>query len=195
MAMACGLLLTGGRSRRLGTDKASLVLDGETLARRMAARLAAVCDPVLEVGRGVTGLPSVSEQPAGSGPLAALAAGGDALRDRGVVTPALLVAVDLPRVGIPLLELLRDWPGAPTAVPEAGGRRQPVCARYGPEALLAATSLVIGGVRSLHALLDVIDYDVVPETGWRSIAPADTFDDVDTPRDAERLGIELPGLP
>ncbi len=54
---------------------------------------------------------------------------------------------------------------------------------------------MIGGVRSLHALLDVIDYDVVPETGWRSIAPADTFDDVDTPDDAERLGIELPGLP
>ena len=195
MAMACGLLLTGGRSRRLGTDKASLVLDGETLARRMAARLGAVCDPVLEVGRGVTGLPSVSEQPAGSGPLAALAAGGDALRERGAVTPALLVAVDLPRVGIPMLELLRDWPGAPTAVPEAGGRLQPVCARYGPDALLAAASLVIGGVRSLHALLDVIDYDVVPEAGWRSVAPADTFDDVDTPRDAERLGIELPGLP
>ena len=195
MAMVCGLLLTGGRSRRLGADKAGLVLDGETLARRMAARLAAVCDPVLEVGRGVSGLPSVSEQPAGSGPLAALAAGGDALRDRGAVAPALLVAVDLPRVGIPVLELLRDWPGAPTAVPEAGGRLQSVCARFGPDALVAAGSLVIGGVRSLHALLDVIDYDVVPETTWRSIAPADTFDDVDTPGDAERLGIELPGLP
>jgi molybdopterin-guanine dinucleotide biosynthesis protein A len=195
MATACGLLLTGGRSRRLGTDKASLVLDGETLGRRMAARLAAVCDPALELGRGITGLPSVSEQPAGSGPLAALAAGGDALRERGVVAPALLVAVDLPGVDIPVLELLRDWPGAPTAVPEAGGRLQPVCARYGPEALLAAASLVIGGVRSLHALLDVVEYDVVPEAAWRPIAPADTFDDVDTPRDAERLGIELPGLP
>ena len=52
MVMVCGLLLTGGRSRRLGADKAGLVLDGETLAHRMAARLAAVCDPVLEVGRG-----------------------------------------------------------------------------------------------------------------------------------------------
>ena len=37
MAMVCGLLLTGGRSRRLGTDKAGLLLDGETLAHRMAA--------------------------------------------------------------------------------------------------------------------------------------------------------------
>jgi molybdopterin-guanine dinucleotide biosynthesis protein A len=192
--MVSGLLLTGGRSRRLGADKASLVLDGQTLARRMAARLEAVCDPVYEVGPGRTGLLSVAEQPPGSGPLAALAAGGDALRARGVVGAALLVAVDLPRVGISLLELLRDWPGAPTAVPEAGGRLQLVCARYGPESMVAAESLVIGGVRALHALLDVTEYDVVPEVAWRAVADADTFDDVDTPEDAARLGIDLPGL-
>jgi molybdopterin-guanine dinucleotide biosynthesis protein A len=192
--MVSGLLLTGGRSWRLGADKASLVLDGETLARRMAARLGAVCDPVYEVGPGRTDLPSVTERPAGSGPLAALAAGGSALRAVGMAGAALLVAVDLPRVGIPLLDLLRDWPGSPTAVPESGGLLQPVCARYGPDAMVAAESLVIGGVRSLHALLDVIEYDVVPEVVWRALAPADSFDDVDTPEDAARLGIDVPGL-
>jgi molybdopterin-guanine dinucleotide biosynthesis protein A len=107
----------------------------------------------------------------------------------------LLVAVDLPRIGIPVLELLRDWPGAPTAVPEAGGRLQPVCARYGPDELVAAASLVVGGVRSLHALLDVIEYEIVPEAAWRGVAPPDAFVDVDTPEDAARLGIELTGLP
>ena len=193
--MVSGLLLTGGRSRRLGVDKARLMLDGETLARRMAARLSAVCDPVYEVGPGLTGLPALTERPAGSGPLAALAAGGDALRERGETGAALLVAVDLPLVGIPLLELLRDWPGKPTAVPEAGGRLQPVCARYGPDELVAATSLVIGGVRSLHALLDVVEYEIVPETAWSAVASADAFVDVDTPEDAARLGIDLTGLP
>ena len=68
-----------------------------------------------------------------------------------------------------------------------------MCARYGPEALLAATSLVIGGVRSLHELLDVVDTTWSPEpSGDRR--PADTFLDVDTPDDAERLGIEPPGV-
>ena len=33
------VLLTGGTSRRLGTDKATLVLDGETLAARAARAL------------------------------------------------------------------------------------------------------------------------------------------------------------
>lgn len=194
MPRVSGLLLTGGRSRRLGADKARLVLDGETLADRAATRLAAVCETVVEVGPGVTGRPQVSEQPPGAGPLAALAAGGGALRQLGWDGNALLLAVDLPNVGVPLLELLRDWPGASTVVPEASGRLQPVCARYGPEALLAASSLVTGGVRALNALLDVGDYDVVPERTWRETAPPDAFADVDTPEDAARLGIDLTGL-
>ena len=177
----------------MGTDKAKLRLDGDTLAGRAAGRLGAVCSVVVEVGPGLTGRPHVVEEPAGSGPLAALSAGGAALDDLGWDGSALLLAVDLPNVGLPLLELLRDWPGASTAVPEAG-RLQPVCARYGPEALLAASSLLAGGVRALHALFDVVDYDVVPERVWRAVAPADAFADVDTPNDAARMGIDLPGL-
>jgi molybdopterin-guanine dinucleotide biosynthesis protein A len=188
---AAGLLLTGGRSRRLGADKARLVLDGETLAARAVARLAAVCDPVLEVGPGVSGRPHVVEDTPGAGPLAALAAGAAALAERGIDGSVVVLGVDLPKVEVGLLRLLRDWPGAPTAIPESGGRLQPVCARYGPEELTAAASLVAAGVRSLHALLDVVDHDVLREDVWRAVAPADAFDDVDTPGDAQRLGIDL----
>ncbi|HXY95215.1 MAG TPA: NTP transferase domain-containing protein [Acidimicrobiia bacterium] len=189
-----GVLLTGGGSRRLGTDKARLVLDGATLAERAAGRLAAVCDPVVEVGPGITRCPRVSEEPVGSGPLAALAAGGDALRRMGRVGPVLLLAVDLPNVTVGLLELLRDWPGERSVVPDAAGRLQPVCARYSADALSAAVRLVSGGVRALHALLDACGYDVVPQAAWHAIAPADVFADVDTPDDAARLGIDLPRL-
>jgi molybdenum cofactor guanylyltransferase len=194
MKPTAGILLTGGRSRRLGIDKASLVVGGETLAVRAGRRLAAVCSPVVEAGDGLSGLPSVREQPPGSGPLAALAAAGRALRERGHHGPALLLAVDLPAVDEALLGWLRDRPGEPTAVPRVDGRLQMVCARYAGEALVAADSLVIGGVRSLHELLDVVEFDVVDQPEWRAIAAADTFADVDTAEDAERLGIELPGL-
>jgi molybdenum cofactor guanylyltransferase len=192
---AAGLLLTGGASRRLGVDKATLVLDGETLARRAAGRLASVCEPVLEVGAGVTPLPNVREEPAGSGPLAALVAGAEALASLGHAGAVVLLAVDLPNVDVPLLELVRDWDGAPTAVPEADGRLQPVCARYGPDALRAAAALVRDAARALHALLDVVEHDVVPMHVWRTVAPPDAFVDVDTRDDADHVGIDRSRLP
>jgi len=194
MTATAGILLTGGRSRRLGVDKAMLVLDGETLAQRAARRLGAACAPVVEAGDGVSGLPSVRERPPGAGPLAALAGAGAWLRERGHLGAAVLLAVDLPGVDEPFLHWLRDRPGEPTVVLRVDGRLQPVCARYGSEALLAAGSLVAGGVRALHELFDVVDHDVVEADEWRIVASPDTFLDVDTPADAQRLGIDLPGL-
>jgi molybdopterin-guanine dinucleotide biosynthesis protein A len=194
MTATAGILLTGGRSRRLGVDKATLHLDGETLAERGARELAAICAPVVEVGEGVSGLPATREHPTGSGPLAALAAGGAWLRDRGHAGPALLLAVDLPRVDEAVLHWLRDRPGEPTTVLRVEGHLQPVCARYGPDALLAAESLVTAGVRALHALFDVVDHDVVEAAEWQATTAPDTFDDLDTPEDAQRLGITIPGL-
>ena len=177
----------------MGTDKASLVLDGESLAVRSARRLVQVCDPVLELGDGLSGLPSLREEPPGSGPLAALAAAGRELRARGHHGAALVLAVDLPRVDVALLRLLCDWPGAPTVVPTANGRPQQVCARYGPDAMLAAESLVTAGIRSLHELLDVVEHDLIDEQVWASVGGADAFTDVDTRADAEGFGIDLPG--
>jgi molybdopterin-guanine dinucleotide biosynthesis protein A len=194
MTATAGIVLTGGRSRRLGVDKATLVLDGETLAGRAARRLAVMCAPVVEAGDGVSGLPAVRESPRGSGPLAALAAAGEWLRARGHHGPAILLAVDLPRVDEPFLRWLHDRRGAPTTVLRVDGQLQPVCARYGPDALLAAASLVAGGIRALHHLFDVVEHDVVGPDEWRPVASDDTFLDVDTPADAERLGIELPRL-
>ncbi len=194
-----GILLTGGRSRRLGTDKARLVADpatGETLAARSALRLRAVCNgPLLEVGDGVSGLPSVRERPPGAGPLAALAAAGVELRARGHHGPALLLAVDMPDVDEALLRFLAEWPGEPTVVPLAGGRLQPVCARYGADAMLAAGSLVVAGLRPFRHLLDVVEHDVVDEAVWGPVATGDPFADVDTPEDAARHGIALPEPP
>jgi len=187
-----GILLTGGHSRRMGVDKATLVLDGETLAQRAARRLGAVTDPVLEVGDGRSRLPFLRESPPGSGPLAALAAAGVALRARGHDGPALLLAVDLPAVDEPWLRWLRDRPGEPTAVPRVDGHLQPVCARFGADALVAAGSLVAGGLRALRDLFDVVEHDVIDEGEWRAVVGDETFVDLDTPVDAAQFGLTLP---
>jgi len=180
-----GVLLTGGASRRMGVDKTRLVVNGETLAARSARVLAAVCDPVVEVGPGVSGLPAVQEDPAGAGPLVALLAGVGAL---GAPRSVVLLACDLPHVSTELLRLLVEWPGSGTVIPVVEGRFQYACARYGPAAFDEARAALRSGDTSLRAIAGA-DCEYVSEAGWQSVASPLTFADVDTPEDLRRLGL------
>lgn len=187
--MLGGIVLTGGGSRRLGTDKASLVLDGETLAARAARLLTVHCDLAVEVGPGHTGLDAVRESPPGSGPLAALAAGAGALLRAGALAGVVVLACDLP-FAEPALAAVVGAPSAALVVPvDAGGRRQYVCARYGPGVVLRAIELVGSGSRALYELVATVPAaDVLELTGF---AP-EVLADVDTEADARRLGIPVP---
>jgi molybdopterin-guanine dinucleotide biosynthesis protein A len=183
-----GVLLTGGESRRMGVDKARIVVNGETLAARAARVLRSVCDPVIEVGSGVSGLPAVREEPAGGGPLVALLAGVGALGEPRAV---LLLACDLPFVESPLLRLLADWPGSGTVIPMVDGRAQYACARYGEPVFAAARDALIRGERSLRAVAEA-GAEFATEADWSDVASALAFADADTPQDLHRLGLSLP---
>jgi molybdopterin-guanine dinucleotide biosynthesis protein A len=187
--MAAGLLLTGGSSRRMGRDKAGLMFRGERLADRTARTLAAVCDPVLEVGPGRSNLDAVDDE-ARSGPLAALVTGAAALRALGYRGEVVLLGVDLPFVSEPLLRLVADHPATDTVVPIAGGMRQSCSARYSPGALDTGAELVERGERALHALLAVVPVVEIGENEWRAVAPADALVDLDTPEDLVRYDVD-----
>lgn len=186
-----GLLLTGGASRRMGSDKALLELGGHRLVDRAAAVLGAVAAPVIEVGPGwASGLASVREDPPGSGPLTALWAGVEALRSEP--SAVLVLAVDMPSVSAALLRMLADRPGSPTVVPRSGGHPQPLCARYGADALAIIPGLLSAGQRSLRSLLTAVErqpggIDWVEQDEWKPVAGADAFCDLDTPDEVRRL--------
>ena len=186
-----GIVLTGGTSRRLGFDKATVRVGSETVATRAARVLGAVCTPLIEVGPGHTGLPWVREDPPGSGPLAALVAGARALKCERV----LLLACDLVRVEPPVLRVVAGWDGAASAVPVVDGRRQLVCARYGADALAIAADVLATGERSLRALVARLDIDEIDASHWGAVADADAFADLDTPADLARLELSRPDFP
>lgn len=188
--MIVGILLTGGTSRRLGTDKALVRVEGETLARRSAAVLRSVCgDLCVEVGPGHSALPAVREDPPGTGPLAAIVAGLDALAVTAADTVVVL-ACDLPRVEPALLELLLGI-GGDGAVPEWAGRAQTLCAVYGPRVVAEMRLRHAAGERSLR-WVPASGVTLVSEARWQAVVAAFALHDLDTPDDAADLGITLP---
>jgi molybdopterin-guanine dinucleotide biosynthesis protein A len=176
----------------MGRDKAALIIDGRQLAERTGDLLQRVAGPVVEVGPGFTRLHRTCEDPPGSGPLAAMAAGTaelDRLRYAGSV---LVVATDLPRLTDGYLTILAGHPvpgPAHSVVPrDATGRPQPLCALYSATAVSVAHALVAQGECSMQALLEA-----VPIT-WLDPGPLnqdplgrDVLNDIDTPEDLDAI--------
>ena len=186
VAGVAGILLTGGASRRMGFDKAMLEVGGVPNAVRLARLLEEVAAPAVEVGPGCSGLAHVRERPAGSGPLAALCAGADGLCRAGHRGPVLVLACDLPFIDAGTLKVLAGWPGRGSVVPRAGGRAQPLCARWSEADLEVARELVEAGERSMKALLVRSGPELVEETFWPSGVAVRLFSDLDTPEDLDQ---------
>jgi molybdopterin-guanine dinucleotide biosynthesis protein A len=107
-----GAVLVGGRSRRMGQDKALLgFLGGQPLAEMLVGELAGVCDEVLLVGGdrarfALQGARWVPDPPVGSGPVAGILSALEAAR----YDFCLVLACDMPLVSRALLQALASEP-------------------------------------------------------------------------------------
>ena len=167
----------------MGRDKATLLVPGQnlSLAQRTAELLKLVASPVLEVGPGRSGLPTVEEHSPGGGPLTAVVAGWSHLDARSWSDPVLVVATDLPLLTEELLRWLADYPSPRSVVPTVDGRTQPLCARYTATDMGVSARLVAQGRRAMNDLLEAIHPVLVePED-------ATALQDVDAPEDVDRL--------
>lgn len=183
-------MLAGGKSRRMGTNKLDLLLEGETLLERTVRIVSLVTDEVYVTGlaRGhpvPRGTIALSDAEDDAGPLAGLVAG---LRATGSST-ALLVACDLPylepTVLCYLLSALGSWHAA---VPVVDAHPQPACAAYSREVLPAAERLLIRSRWSLGALLDTLRVRWVPQEELEGAGvDAAVFTNVNTPEDWARV--------
>lgn len=159
-------ILAGGRSRRMGRDKALLEIGGEPLAARVA-RIAAeaagrafLVAPAALYGR--LGYPCLDERFPGSGPLSGLEA---ALRS-GLAQWCLLLACDMPGVDAASLRSLIDaaeTQACDAAVTvSAGGRPEPLCAVYHARLAPLAERRLLEGRLALHELLSSIRWIPFP---------------------------------
>jgi molybdopterin-guanine dinucleotide biosynthesis protein A len=93
-----GAILAGGQSRRFGSDKAQVLVEGVRLIDRVASALAQQCDTVVVCGRDEAGFAALDDLPEpGLGPLGGLNAalhyaaanGFDAVLSSGCDVPNL----------------------------------------------------------------------------------------------------------
>lgn len=179
------LILAGGRSARLGgRAKSTLHLEGESLLARTVrvVRASAVRNLVVVGDEAPDGVAAVREQPAFGGPVAAVAAGVDALPDDA--DAVLVLACDMPGIGAALPALL----ARPGAIAVDRGRPQQL-AIVATTASLRAALAALPAVQDapMRALVDALALTPVP-------VPDGSTDDVDTWEDAARFGVaELAG--
>lgn len=149
--MISGAVLAGGRSLRLGTDKALLRLGGETLLERAVRVVAVVADEVLVVGRAgdalvPAGARAIPDARPGCGSLGGIYSALQAARH----SHCLVVACDMPFLHEGLLRCIaRLAPAYDVVIPLVKGTYETLHAAYsqacvGPiEALLAQGDLRI----------------------------------------------------
>ncbi len=145
-----GIVLAGGRSRRLGLDKALVRFGGETLVDRAVRRLRTCCDEVAVADRG-RGLATTGES-LPDGPGAGPAAGILGAAARYPKRDLLVLACDLPLVPMPLLRWLASHKDGDWVVPRHRQGLEPLCACYRPTALAALAARVATGDFALHRL-------------------------------------------
>ncbi len=207
-AMTTGLpttaiVLAGGASRRMGSDKRLLAIDGTAMLQRVvdalvdalsdACRILVVIDPARPLPPDLPlaePVHVVSDLRASAGPLAGLEAGLTAAEDDTV----LIAAGDMPWLDREVLRLimarLASSRTADIVCLMEYGRPQPFPAACRREpALEHVTRLLDGGERRLRALLDQGSVEALDESTWRAVDPdGRSLLDIDTPADLARTG-------
>lgn len=187
-----GIVLAGGRSTRMGQDKAMLPFVGETMIARAVRVVRNVADEVVVVTRpgcSYAGLPGrmVHDAAEDLGPLAGIAAGLAASNS----DLNLIVACDMPLVRPAVLRRLLELRGdADVCVAVVQGHASPLCAVYRASVGAVAKQLLASGERRVTTLLDRVQTKRVDAAVFRDLDPdLETFLNCNTPDEFEKAAL------
>ena len=180
-----GVVLAGGRSSRMGRDKALIEIGGRTLLQRALTTLAPQVDELLVIGDpvkyGHAAARVIADDVPGVGPL-----GGIVTAMRHAHHARLLVlACDMPHVNLQLVERLKQGlsPDRSALVPVCDGHVEPLAAAYHRRCLPLFEEQVRRNALKLSDALEAAGATFVQicpgEDGW----PVDLFRNINAPGD------------
>ena len=158
-----GIILAGGKSSRMGTNKALLTINGKTVIERIVNQLDQIVDEIIVVTNQFHDyeflqLPMVEDKWKGMGPLAGIQAGLNA----ATTERNLVVACDMPFISIDLgkylLSLLDQYQAA---VPEISGQLHPLFAAYRKDTLEAISKSLNENQLRIRQLLHTIHVKII----------------------------------
>ena len=193
-----GLILAGGKSRRLGIDKTTMpwpppppgkpVAPGTpTLLAATAGRLTSVCGEVVLVGyraeQHALAYRTVPDVYADSGSLGGIYSGLTAAGGW-----AFAIAADMPFLNLPLVRHMlsrrREWDAL---VPVIAGRPEPLHALYGPACLPAMRERIESRRLKIAGFFDAVRVHFLGEDTVRAFDPElRSFFNINTPDDLEQ---------
>ena len=185
-----GFILAGGKSERLGRDKAFLRFRGAHLVEVSRQCLESVGLPVTIVADSPErfrslGLPVVVDQVSGAGPLAAVLTALTASRSRDNFFIPCDTPLVLPRLYRVLARVGRDFD---VVVPrDSKGALHPLCAYYSRNAADPIRRLLESGARRVDSVLDSEDLRVHLLSAAEWDLPDESFLNVNTLADWDRL--------
>lgn len=158
-----GAILTGGRSTRMGRDKADVAIAGDTMLDRVADAMGRAVGRTVLLGPDRPGWECWPDAFHAQGPLAGVATA----LTRTTSDRILLVAVDQPFLRTETLAYLLATDSEIPVVPvDRRGTRQVTCAVY-PVSITdaAADEATVGG--SIQTLLDRVSFTPIPPDVWQ----------------------------
>jgi molybdopterin-guanine dinucleotide biosynthesis protein A len=184
-----GFVLAGGKSSRMGVNKALLAWNGRTLLEQTMTVLRQVCERVFVLGSqqlyGKFG-ECLEDVYCDCGPLA-----GIHVALLNAQTPYILVtAVDTPLISVEFLNYMIHralGSGAMVTAPRVAGRVQPLCAVFSLQFLSLAEAALRSGKYKVEPTFPPDQTLIIPETETAGIeVTAEMFENLNTPEDLQR---------
>ncbi len=193
-----GAVLAGGQSRRMGSDKAALLIEGEPLLRRTVRVLRSITADVAIIGPPeraalVPDVPILPDRWPHQGPLGGIATALQSLAGEAV----LVVGCDMPFLNLALLRyLIALAPAYDAVVVRAGGETHPLHAVYQHRCLPALEEQLLAGDLQVQHFLRGVAVHVVEGVELDRLDPQhlSTFN-ANTPEEWEKALHLLEALP